>query len=147
MFPHDFSTRETNLNLIINPSAPFFIMAACSARRRESIDGNRVTYMEQICIVSSWDYARAAFSSADLQLIKLLLRAVKWANQQPPKPNASNNARSVLHCLMHTWTDIDGDFAHAQHLVLYLAPINPTVTLETCTFFNGFFHLSMFAER
>lgn len=139
-----FNSRAES-ELDYNPSAPFFIVAACREhwkvlRQKRKRGWNRATYNVRR------GQARS-FSSAGLQLIKLLLRAVRSTNQQPQMPNASNNARTVLHCLVHTWTDIDGDFAHAQHLVLYLAPINPTVTLETRTVFHAFFHLSVFAER
>lgn len=130
-----------------NPSAPLFIIAARRKHwkappQRGKHGWNRVTYIEQIFIISSWEYAVSAFSSsADLLLTKLLLWRVKSTHQQLPMPNASNNAQAVLHCLTHTWTDIDGDFAHThtytQHLLLYLVPINPTVTLETCTFLTA----------
>lgn len=139
-----FNSRAKS-ELHYNPSAPFLITAACRGHWKHG--WNRVTYIKQIFTIPSWDCTTSAFSSAEMQLIKLSLQAVKSTNQQPPKPRASNNAQTVLRRLMHTWTDIDGDFAHAQHLVLYLAPINLTVTLETCTFLHAYFHLSMFAER
>lgn len=94
-------------------------MAACTGHWKHG--WNRVSCIEQTWIISSWNYSRPALSSAELQLMKPLLRAVKWTNQQPSMAIATNNAGTVLRCLMHTWTDIDG----AQHLVFTWLQLTP----------------------